>query len=401
MAMTQITDHEDQAQARLPEQFKGKTRMIAMVRALASETQDIEDAGFPMFDLLNISTQIGAQLDGIGDILTTPRDGKSDVDYRVALLEAAASITASGTPEQVIERFITLASPLRGVDYVEAFPAGYCIGATVPTLSDVQSGAPAGQVVLLTTGGLGTDDAYVGGFAVANIETDAVADDLPTFTGATTSGYTITTDGSPTTPVWHAADDATGTRAWLIGPSFIRLALPSAKRYGKFRMRSSAGIDPPTPTQFVIEGSNDDSLWAPLTGTLAGPVAADTWQDYVIPVANRTAYSYYRITTPLGGTITISEIEFYEATASTEVRAIAAHTNNTVTLVGVLTNWVNGNVVFFYGMPVVGDIIDAMVGASPTGVFVGLIDLFALPNDDLFLLPTGDTLYVPYSSSGG
>lgn len=254
MVMTQIADHEDRAEARLPEQFKGKPNYVALVRAFASETQDLEDAGFPMFDLLDIDIMIGAQLDGIGDILTEPRQGQNDVDYRVSLKAKAARITASGTPDQVIERFLTLTGVLRGVDYVEAFPAGYCIGATTPTKSDVQSGAPAGQVVTLVTGGLGTDDAYVGGFAV-NVTRD-------------------------------------------------------------------------------------------------------------------------------------------------EVRAIASHTDGTATLTGSLASWLDTDVLFFYGNPVVGDILDAIVGASPVGVFVGLVDLFALEDDDLFLLEDGDTMYVTYDSGG-
>ena len=149
--MTQVTDHEDQAQARLPEQFKGKVLTIAMVRALAAETQDIEDAAFPMFSLLNIATMIGAQLDGIGDILTERRDGKSDADYRVALQSKAARITASGTPEQVIERFIALTGATPPVDFSERFPAGYTIygdGSQFDSLlSDMEKASGTGILV--------------------------------------------------------------------------------------------------------------------------------------------------------------------------------------------------------------------------------------------------------------
>ena len=127
MPITQITDHEDQAEARLPEQFVGKDLMIALVRAHAKEVQEIEDAVFPMLDLLDIATQIGAQLDGIGDILTEARDGQNDADYRVALLAKGARFTASGTPEQVIERFIALTGSTPPVDLLENFPAGYDI----------------------------------------------------------------------------------------------------------------------------------------------------------------------------------------------------------------------------------------------------------------------------------
>jgi hypothetical protein len=127
--VTQITDHEDRAQARLPEQFKGKAFIIALVRAFAKEVQDIEDAVFPMFELLDIDVMIGAQLDGIGDILTEPRAGQNDADYRIALKAKAARITASGTPEQIIERYLTLTGA-SAVEYTPQYPAKILLDGT-------------------------------------------------------------------------------------------------------------------------------------------------------------------------------------------------------------------------------------------------------------------------------
>lgn len=405
--VTQITDYVARAQGRLPEQFVGKDLINALVGAFANEAQDLEDAGFPMLDLLNIDTQIGAQLDGIGDILTEPRGGKSDAAYRIALRAAGARIASSGTPEEVIEIFISLTGVLRGVDYVGAFPAGYCIGATTPIHSAVQSGAPAGQVITLVAGGMGTDDAFAGGSAVLDVEHLDVVDDLPTFSGSPTqSGYTISTDGTEVSPVYNMVDDATGTFAEIdkiAGFYNIKIALPSSRRYWKFRMRSAddaGGADPDTPSGFVIEGSNNDSDWDVLSSGLAGPGSAGTFQDYVIPAGNRADYTFYRLGGLNDATIGISEIEFFDSSLVNEVRAIASHTDDSATLVGSLTNWLSGDAIFFYGNPVVGDIVDAMVGASPVGVFVGLIDLFALPNDDLFLLPNDEFLYVPFASSG-
>ena len=127
--VTQITDHEDRAEARLPEQFKGKDFMVALLRAFASEVQDIEDAVFPMLSLLDIDTMIGAQLDGIGGILTEPRAGLSDANYRIALNAKAARITASGTPEQIIERYLTLTGA-SAVQYTPQYPAKILLDGT-------------------------------------------------------------------------------------------------------------------------------------------------------------------------------------------------------------------------------------------------------------------------------
>lgn len=150
---TQITDHEDGAEARLPEQFKGKELMTALVRAIASEVQDIEDAVYPMLALLDIDTMIGAQLDGIGDILTEPRQGLSDVNYRVALHAKAARITASGTPEQVMERYLSLTGA-SAVLYVPVYPGKIRLDGTggelpVGLLSTLEAALPAGVGVVV------------------------------------------------------------------------------------------------------------------------------------------------------------------------------------------------------------------------------------------------------------
>jgi hypothetical protein len=132
----------------MPEEFKGKDFIIALVRAFANEVQDIEDADFPMLSLLDIDTMIGAQLDGIGDILTEPRAGQNDANYRVALKAKAARITASGTPEQIIERFITLTGSTPPVDFFEDFPAGYGIyGDAASYPSDILTSMEAASAV--------------------------------------------------------------------------------------------------------------------------------------------------------------------------------------------------------------------------------------------------------------
>jgi hypothetical protein len=152
--VTQITDYEARAQARLPEQFKGKELINALVAAIANESQDFENAVFPLFDLLDIDIMIGAQLDGIGDILTEGRNGRNDADYRLALKAKGARITASGTPEQVIERYIALTSPTGAVTYLEAFPAGFCL------FSDAEICNGNGSTVLWTPSVIDTEGWY-------------------------------------------------------------------------------------------------------------------------------------------------------------------------------------------------------------------------------------------------
>ena len=102
-----ITDHSDQANARLPGHRQPSVEHSALVRAITVGIQNLEDT---LDDFLNkraISTGEGLQLDNLGTILDLRRiTGQSDSSYAAALLGHAASIAAdSGTAEQLMRVF--------------------------------------------------------------------------------------------------------------------------------------------------------------------------------------------------------------------------------------------------------------------------------------------------------
>lgn len=121
-----ISDHVDQAKAVMIEQFKRKPNINTFVEILAGRIQGLEN----MFDdLLTdrlISTAIGDNLDEIGLIVDESRLGKSDDDYRIAILFKIFINISSGQPETIITviKRITEATQVR---LLEFFPAAMYI----------------------------------------------------------------------------------------------------------------------------------------------------------------------------------------------------------------------------------------------------------------------------------
>ena len=73
-----ITDYDTRLNELLPAQFKGQPNFTGLINAIASIIQDFENEAFRFFDELSLSTATGDQLDGLGEILGEPRNGRSD-----------------------------------------------------------------------------------------------------------------------------------------------------------------------------------------------------------------------------------------------------------------------------------------------------------------------------------
>ncbi len=121
-----ITTHVLDAKARLVQQFKDKPRIEALLDAFVVQIQELEDAGQELSDLLDIDLMTGVNLDNIGEIVTQPREGRSDSDYRQAIREKIRANVSSGTPDEIIEAFEFMTNPTT-VDYTEDYPAGFVI----------------------------------------------------------------------------------------------------------------------------------------------------------------------------------------------------------------------------------------------------------------------------------
>lgn len=108
--ITLITDHIQQAKDKLREQYKGKPYIAALITAWGGQIQELEEVLFNLSTQRTITGGFGYQLDLLGELLDTPRDGRSDEEYRIVLLAKVAKNISRGTPEDVIGVFKILTS---------------------------------------------------------------------------------------------------------------------------------------------------------------------------------------------------------------------------------------------------------------------------------------------------
>lgn len=127
MSLTEKTTHAEESVARLLSQFKGKTKLEGMVSAQADQTQDEETTFFDLLDRLNIDISVGAQLDGIGEIIGEDRKGKSDALYRIYLKARVLVNKSSGTAPQINEIADILIADAYAQTYREYYPAAWKI----------------------------------------------------------------------------------------------------------------------------------------------------------------------------------------------------------------------------------------------------------------------------------
>lgn len=98
----QITNYAERLKSLLLYQFQQKANFTAFVDAIAVSMQDLEDQAYRFFNELSLNEAVGAQLDGIGEILGETRQNRTDDDYR-AFLSVRITINISrGEPETLI-----------------------------------------------------------------------------------------------------------------------------------------------------------------------------------------------------------------------------------------------------------------------------------------------------------
>lgn len=108
---------------RLVEQFRGKPRIEALLKAIAAQVQQLEDVA--IVDLREkrwLDSAEGAQLDGLGRILGLDRGAWDDEQYRARLRVRIRVLLADGTPESIITTLALLAEGTP-VQLIETYPA--------------------------------------------------------------------------------------------------------------------------------------------------------------------------------------------------------------------------------------------------------------------------------------
>ena len=100
-----LVDHSATAISRLAEVIKTQPNFLALLASLVTQVQDLETALQQLNTLRGLPTATGGQLDVIGEILTQPRAGLSDGDYRDFLSARILLNQSSGTVDQILTIF--------------------------------------------------------------------------------------------------------------------------------------------------------------------------------------------------------------------------------------------------------------------------------------------------------
>lgn len=126
---TKITDHPEQAVARLIQVFRGKKRFEAVIRAFGRQVQELEDAFWQLLQEQTVDTAIGAQLDVLGRIVGERRGGSSDADYRLRIRARIRTNLSTGTIDDIYAVFRALlgSTPGYSFGFTPHYPAGFTL----------------------------------------------------------------------------------------------------------------------------------------------------------------------------------------------------------------------------------------------------------------------------------
>lgn len=98
-----------------------KPRREAYLSAVLAEVQAFEDAAYSVLEGFDLDTAVGVQLDKIGKILRTRRDGRLDDAYRLRLRVEVLILRSRGTPDDLIGIAQTaVQGPVRLTEYAHA-----------------------------------------------------------------------------------------------------------------------------------------------------------------------------------------------------------------------------------------------------------------------------------------
>lgn len=111
--------------------FQDKPRLASLLCALLEGVQDFEDAAWGVLVGRWLDTAVGAQLDGIGQIVNLPRAGWLDETYRALLRAQVLVLRSSGTWNDLYR--VIVAMGLSAEIFEEHYPAAISIVLDAPT----------------------------------------------------------------------------------------------------------------------------------------------------------------------------------------------------------------------------------------------------------------------------
>lgn len=141
MSIEKINDYDDVARKRMLQQFKTACAPLLdnLLQSFVGEVQEIEDVLFQLLIERTVDEAVGDQLDIIGAIVGIDREGRTNTDYRPAILVQIQVNNTGGQEASITALLDSLVSPTT-IDILETFPAGLdiAIDATGVTASTIQ-----------------------------------------------------------------------------------------------------------------------------------------------------------------------------------------------------------------------------------------------------------------------
>lgn len=120
-------DHVEAGQGNFLYQFRRNAIiLLAYAASLLQQVQDLEDALWDIFELLNPAVASGVHLDRLGKLVGQPREGRDDQTYRLWIMARILINRSSGTPDNIlnIAQIVTNST----AELVELYPGSYEIG---------------------------------------------------------------------------------------------------------------------------------------------------------------------------------------------------------------------------------------------------------------------------------
>lgn len=102
MGYTKKTTHAAEMIGNELLQDKEQPNRVALIESIGAEIQDAENSLGDVFDQHFIDNAVGAQLDGLGEIVDEDRKGKADPEYRTVLKAKDRALRSNGSPEDLI-----------------------------------------------------------------------------------------------------------------------------------------------------------------------------------------------------------------------------------------------------------------------------------------------------------
>jgi len=87
---------------RMLDQFDGSVNLRLLASSYLDQAQSFEDVAYQLINARSLAIVSGDRLDGLGQIVNVPRNGRTDEDYRLRIRAELAILLSQGTTEDLI-----------------------------------------------------------------------------------------------------------------------------------------------------------------------------------------------------------------------------------------------------------------------------------------------------------